>query len=386
MRVGDILLERGWVDWAALVRALDEQPRSGMRLCSLLIARGAVELDHASRALGEQLGVAAALRRHLEHRDPTLAALLPAGIARAAIALPIGRMSDGALIVCVRDPSRALHASLARALDDTVVLAVAPAHPLERLVERIYAPRPSVDVDIEIDVEPSAAESLEIPVEVDVGTPHADVGFDIDVVTEPADAGAAVDGAPAAAPSPTDPGPTRPASKPLPVAIRPIAPPAAAPRRAGHSLEGTIASFADIDDVDWLLDVVMTYVASRWGAAVLLAIRDGAAIGVRGHAPQLTDEGVRAFALPLVERSSVQLACEQQRLVDVPPAAPGAAQQQLATLLGEPPQLVAAPLTRGGEVAHVLVVGAPRSDDPDDAAVDLARLVEAIDDVRARIG
>src|SRR5687768_6071419 len=73
MRVGEILIVNGWVDGPSLQRAIAEQRHTGKRLCSLLIGRGLLDSDHASRALGEQHGVAAVLQRHLEHRDRALA-------------------------------------------------------------------------------------------------------------------------------------------------------------------------------------------------------------------------------------------------------------------------------------------------------------------------
>src|SRR5215207_2161265 len=105
MRVGEILLEREWVDWETLALALTDQRGTRMRLCSLLIARRVLEFDQASLALGEQHGTASVLRHHLVHRDRSVAALLSAAAARRVIALPIGRLGNGTLIVCARDPS-----------------------------------------------------------------------------------------------------------------------------------------------------------------------------------------------------------------------------------------------------------------------------------------
>ena len=146
MHVGEILLRNRWIDDETLAMELFEQPSTGLRICSLLVKRGLVTFDQASRALGEQLGVAAVLRHHLHGRDPAVAALIPEAIARARVVLPIGRLDSGALIVCARDPSPALQAEMARYAKD-IVIAVAPAEYLERAIAQTF------DVDIPIDVE-----------------------------------------------------------------------------------------------------------------------------------------------------------------------------------------------------------------------------------------
>ena len=69
MQIGQILVEQGWVDPAALARALADQPELGRRICSLLILRGQLDADNAARALAQQHGVPGVFQRHLEHRE-----------------------------------------------------------------------------------------------------------------------------------------------------------------------------------------------------------------------------------------------------------------------------------------------------------------------------
>ena len=115
-RIGELLVKRGVVNGATLARTLGEQADSGKRLCSLLIQRGLLDPDDAARALGEQLGVPAVLQKHLEHREPELTKLLLAGLARSLVVLPIGRMRNGDLIVCARDPSTKIKDAIARVI------------------------------------------------------------------------------------------------------------------------------------------------------------------------------------------------------------------------------------------------------------------------------
>src|SRR5262249_41481145 len=149
VRIGDLLLERGAVRQTELQLALDEQARNaGRRLCSLLITRGAIDFDEASRALGDQRGVPCALAKHLAHRDPAIAEMIPPELGRASHALPIGRTSGGALIVAVRDPSPVLRATLEVAARSDVMLVVTPATRLEHLIAASYGAS-----DDEFDVE-----------------------------------------------------------------------------------------------------------------------------------------------------------------------------------------------------------------------------------------
>ena len=143
------MVEHGRLEPSVLQRALAKQRDSGQRLCSLLIEARLLDPDDAARALGEQHGVAAALQRHLAHRDLELAGRLPAALARAACALPIGRMGNGAVIVVMRDPNPALIPQLARVMrEPQIVLAVAPSTRLEALILDTYGAANEFDVDL----------------------------------------------------------------------------------------------------------------------------------------------------------------------------------------------------------------------------------------------
>jgi hypothetical protein len=171
-RIGQILLEHGWIDADALAYALAQQPTSGMRTCSYLVQIGAIDLDTASRALGEQHGVAAALHRHLARRDRELASTLPAGTAQLYMALPLGRMGNGDIIVCVRDPKPELRGLLQRAMKEKVVLAVAPASQLEAIIEDTYGDDVN-EFDVDLGTQP-------IPIALDLDAPDVTDDAELD--------------------------------------------------------------------------------------------------------------------------------------------------------------------------------------------------------------
>ena len=140
MRIGEILHRDGLVGAEELANALAEHRIAGKRVCSLLIARGAVDADQVARALAEQHGVSAALKKHLANRDHALAKLLPSGIARKHYALPIGRLRDGEIVICVRDPKPGLQAAFERIVNKPVLIVVAAACVIDPLIDATYAP------------------------------------------------------------------------------------------------------------------------------------------------------------------------------------------------------------------------------------------------------
>jgi hypothetical protein len=339
-----------------------------MRLCSLLVKRGLLDFDQASRALGELHGSAAVLRRHLEGRDEGLVDMLPDEAAKQLVALPIGRLGNGALIVCVRDPSPALQAKLTRLLREEVVLAVAPAHYLERLVAAVYAPRELDADDLEEAVD-QVSDELDIPVEIE--EPAVDFSIDIEeVVTRPR---------PRRTSKPSKP----PKKRALSVVIPTMAAPTGATRDA---LDATLSSFRQIDDLEWLFDVAMQYVSKHWNASLLLALKETRAVGVRGHGARITPSTVKTFVVDIAEVTLLQRARDERRIIaDALLTEPGAEHEVVDRALGARGTPTAAPLVRGDAVTHVLLLGEPTVKDRDDALVDLGLLVESMSDALARI-
>jgi phage gp36-like protein len=329
MRIGELLLKRGWVEWEPLALAIADHRATNARIVSFLVAKGDVDFDDASRALAEQHGCAAALRRHLENRQRDALREVPARLARQLCALPLGRLVDGTLIVCVRDPSDDVVAQLARVVDGVVALAVAPSKYLERLVHASYPPGTSGEMDILVEVEPPDDPEL---------------SFDLLDESEPA----------------RDP------------------------------LDAMMSACKDIDELPWLLDVVMEYVSKRWSSALLVELRERRAVGLRGHGPKLRPAAVKTFVIDLDEPSLIRTAREERRVVELPPAdweSPAEqteAEATIATALAGN-HLVAAPLTKGDAVTYVLVVGDPLGKDPEETSIDLGLLIEAVSEALARL-
>ena len=385
MRVGEILLANGWVDATSLQRAIAEQRHTGKRLCSLLIGRGLLDPDHAARALGEQHGVAAVLQRHLEHRDRAVAMLLPAALARANFALPIGRSRTGELIVCVRDPRPAVHAAIQQATGGKVVVAVSPASQLESLIDMTYERADADEIDVDLTTGPIATiEDLEPqtsgPIAVVGESLPGDmselslVGLDdLRVTKDPTQIGSNL--APSISRTMTS-APAAPRTSTMSRSMTPRAIPIVL------SLDQTIAALATAPDRERATDLVMRFAQGRWAAALLFTIKEGAALGQRGHGQALSEDAIQAVAIPLATPTVVKLAHDTRRIATEAPPDAGAIQERLARMLAvRTPS--AAPIVVANRVSGVLAVGASIGE-PDDGS-DLDYLASALGDAYLRI-
>lgn len=135
--LGEILLERGFVEREALLEALLKQPEVGAPLGSILVGRGLITQRQLSEVLAEQLGLRTVdLRKEKPERDAVDA--LPEGTARLLNALGFRRTPEG-LEVAVADP---LHPNLVSQLEEAsglpVLLLVSPVDDIQRSIETSY--------------------------------------------------------------------------------------------------------------------------------------------------------------------------------------------------------------------------------------------------------
>jgi hypothetical protein len=446
-RIGDILLEHGWIEGDALHYALAQQPTTGMRLCSYLIQIGAIDLDTASRALGEQHGVAAALKRHLARRDHELASTLTAGTAQLYMALPIGRMGNGDVIVCVRDPKPELRGVLQRAMREKVVLAVAPASQLEALIEDTYGADVN-EFDVDLGTQP-----IPIALELDAHdiTDHAELDprdddsipeldnlqlvelDDTRVSKDPTQSGhVKIPSASSLAINPptnrTTPLPVSPRrpqvsglhavpqSRPA-IVVPPPEPEERSERFASRATPSTtirppggieslargtqppsrdavqLTQLAETLDAlsfarthDDIADAAMRFIASRWRAALLLAVEGHEVTGLRGHGAKLSAEVVRSISISLDTPSIVASAHHAPgRLITQLPAGGDDIHDHLEPLLGVPRFPAAVGIAVGNACDYVLLIGDPNGHDVEAATGDLNRIATALSAAYTRL-
>lgn len=119
-RLGQFLIELGWISDDQLARALQSQEVLGGRLGTCLLELGAVDEEQLVKALSHQLGVEGTRSRDLQKVPPEVYGLLPAKAARRCQAVPF-RMLGGEIHVALLDVlNLGLHDEIAFATGKTV--------------------------------------------------------------------------------------------------------------------------------------------------------------------------------------------------------------------------------------------------------------------------
>lgn len=139
VRIGKILVDRGFVTEAQLQEALRRQKESGGRFGEILIEMGALTQDQLNWALGEQLGIPYA-ELSTEMVDLEAAHALPEELLRRYQALPVLRVGDE-LTVALADPTNRQAVADIEALTSTkVTVAIASASSIARLLDLAFPP------------------------------------------------------------------------------------------------------------------------------------------------------------------------------------------------------------------------------------------------------
>ena len=102
-RLGDFLVEQGWINREQLEEALAEQRRSGRRLGDVLVAKGFISRWQLQAALAAQLGVRTWDLR-ADPPSPEVVRRIPDWIARRYQVLPV-RQDDRRLVIAMADPT-----------------------------------------------------------------------------------------------------------------------------------------------------------------------------------------------------------------------------------------------------------------------------------------
>ncbi len=142
--LGVLLLRDGLVSKEDLESVLDEQRDerrqrlSGSRLGDLLVERGLVTREQVAKTIAEQYELPFI---ELEDADVDLrvARLLSEDLARHFLALPIGELPGGSLLVAIADPATVLFAEdLRNALGAPLRFAVVPQDAMELAIARVH--------------------------------------------------------------------------------------------------------------------------------------------------------------------------------------------------------------------------------------------------------
>lgn len=139
--LGTLLLRVGAIDPEQLEIALTEKERSPRRLGEILVEWGWVPSVAIARALAEQYGIPF-LELSTTEIDESAATLISEDVARRLQAIPIKRLPDDLLLVGLADPTDVLAAEELRTLFPTgICLNVVDIDALEAAFSRLYGSR-----------------------------------------------------------------------------------------------------------------------------------------------------------------------------------------------------------------------------------------------------
>ena len=139
VRIGKILVDRGFITEAQLQEALRRQKESGGRFGEILIEMGALTQDQLNWALGEQLGLPYA-ELSQEMVDLEAARALPEELLRRYQALPILKVGNE-LTVALADPTnRQAVADIEALTGARVTVAIASAAVITHLLDLAFPP------------------------------------------------------------------------------------------------------------------------------------------------------------------------------------------------------------------------------------------------------
>ena len=139
--LGSLLVREELITHEQLEEALIMQQGSGRRLGELLVEWGWVSTRGICQALAEQYEIEFLDLVSVEV-EPDVATMLPEHEVREQRALPIRRLSDGRLLVGVADPTDVGAVEhLRNALGGAIRLAVVDLADLERAIDAVYETR-----------------------------------------------------------------------------------------------------------------------------------------------------------------------------------------------------------------------------------------------------
>ena len=136
--LGALLVREGLISNEQLELALIDQEGTGMRLGELLVQWGWVESTAISRSLAEQYELDF-VDLDAAEIDPAAVERLPGKLARRYDAIPIRFLDDGRLLVGVADPTDVGRCDELRTLLGPVSLAVVDQTELHRTLAREYS-------------------------------------------------------------------------------------------------------------------------------------------------------------------------------------------------------------------------------------------------------
>jgi type IV pilus assembly protein PilB len=141
-RLGEILVERGFVSTEQLREALRSQYQEGKRLGEILVEMGALTPDELNWALSELLGIPYVEFRE-EMVDLDLARSLPEQVLRRHAAFPVLRVGDELTVILSDPTNQQAVVELEAVTGARVSVAIASRETILHFLDRAFPPTPS---------------------------------------------------------------------------------------------------------------------------------------------------------------------------------------------------------------------------------------------------
>ncbi len=446
MKLGELLIRERLITAAQLDQALGLHKRFGYRVGSILVELGYLDVDMLARALSGLQRVPAVLSKHVAAIDPKVVAVFKPRLASQCQAIPLGytQTTPRRLLVALRDPGTTPTEEIAFAAGCRVDVAVAPEILVRRALERYYglkhdwselrlaisggggdiggdswpptsapvaAPPPSAPqvapppsrpssrrmVALSAPPPPSAPQVAPPPPSVPVtpaSTPSvpriseeeleaarrelSEEGPDevpLDAVK--IDPSSAEFKAEAAWDDFFEEAPALPRALTAPPGlIRPVLDAAAA-----------AAALADATTREEVGETLTSWLQTEYACGLVLIVKDGTALGWKGHARDVEQDLIESIAMPLGPASMLTVAHESRVVFHGPPPAEGATlQTRLWKLLRctPPSEVLVAPVLLGQRVVNLIYAHAEGAL-PESAVSDATRVAAAAATAYARL-
>lgn len=302
MRIGEILIQLGFLKSEQLKIALEHRDLLGGRIGTQLVEARLVDTDQVSEGLSRQMRVPAALQRHFDRADPNVVALLRPLLAARYMAIPLVAARSGVkrIVVAMATPQDVqVLDDVSFALGARVEPMVAAELSIARNLKRYY------NLDIRL-ARPARPEPSPRSITKSYGS--QDIPFLAAPTDSPPVSGALPrqPTAPMMAPQVTESG-----SVLLP---RP---------EAQVSLEDAVHRLSVAENRDQVADIVIDFMLPRFGCGLVFIIRGETAHVWRGFAPGVEARAIETIAFPLSMPSVFRLTRERAATFRGAPPAEG---------------------------------------------------------------
>ncbi len=359
MRVGEILIQLGWLTPEQLKTTLENRDLLGGKIGTQLVERGLLTTDQVAEALSRQMRIPAAMQRHFDKADPNVIPMLRPVLATRYMAIPLVAAKSGVkrIVVAMATPQDVqLVDDVSFALGARVEPMVASELAIVRSLKRFY----NLDVKLNRPARPEPRPrsntrsygSSEIPALSGLRSPGPDASAPV----------------------------RRPTHPELEISVEQprILPPSP---DAAVTLEDVVHRLSVAENRDQVADILIDFMLPRFGCGLVFLLRGNNAHVWRGFAPGVDVHAIETIAFPMSMPSMFRMAKDRVATFRGAPPSEGVYlhTQIWKYLHAEPPaDVVVIPITIGERVISLVYAHASDASRlPDDCVQELQAVCTA---------